>query len=312
MCQLLPVVLSSLRERNCVSAIQVAAGIVGSGFTGFVVLIVVRVFWFVVRRSNPEYAKQHKPGSGPFSTAKDFLALTVDGNSIRGWLTPSTNGAGILLVHTGSDRLELLPEAEALAEQGFGVMLFDLPGRGESSFVRRDHEAFCNGVRAAIDEMIREPTIAPSRVGALGFSCGAAYVAEVASRDSRLAAVVLAGGFSDIDAQTQQDFRRWGSLSQVPAIFLTRWLRRGGADALKPKHHLPTISPRPVLIIGNEDDRGVPKGSARALFEWANQPKELVVYPGECHGNYVRNWPDAFPQQINGFFRRALVEHQPD
>ena len=58
---------------------------------------------------------------------------TADGVTLRGWYVPSRNGAAIIALH-GSDgnRDQLLWHAQALAEHGYGVLLFDLRAHGES------------------------------------------------------------------------------------------------------------------------------------------------------------------------------------
>ena len=66
-----------------------------------------------------------------------------DGVRLSGWYIASRNGAAIVLVHGGGgDRQGTIRHARMLAEAGYGVLLYDARGRGESA----GHE---NAVRLA-------------------------------------------------------------------------------------------------------------------------------------------------------------------
>ena len=57
----------------------------------------------------------------------------VDGLRLSGWYAPSRNGAAVVLVHGGGgDRTGPLDHARLLRRHGYGVLLYDSRGRGES------------------------------------------------------------------------------------------------------------------------------------------------------------------------------------
>lgn len=59
-------------------------------------------------------------------SARDIELHTAAGRVLRGWLGPSTNGAGVVLANgSDADRTQLLPEADILARAGYGVLVFD-------------------------------------------------------------------------------------------------------------------------------------------------------------------------------------------
>ena len=58
---------------------------------------------------------------------------TSDGVRLSGWYVPPRNGAVIALVHGGGgDREGTILHARMLAKAGYGVLLYDARGRGES------------------------------------------------------------------------------------------------------------------------------------------------------------------------------------
>ena len=72
-------------------------------------------------------------GEPPSAAYRDVAFEASDGLDIKGWYRPSENGAAVLLVHGGSsDRKGSVAHAEMLARRGYGVLLYDARGRGES------------------------------------------------------------------------------------------------------------------------------------------------------------------------------------
>ncbi|MCI0438573.1 MAG: prolyl oligopeptidase family serine peptidase, partial [Chloroflexi bacterium] len=44
------------------------------------------------------------------------------------------------------------------------------------------------------------------------------------------------------------------------------------------------VSPRPLLLVHGQDDYRLPPQCSEQIYEWAREPKELVIYPGAGHG----------------------------
>src|SRR5215212_3854674 len=61
------------------------------------------------------------------------VSFDARGTAVRGWFIAPSNGAAVLLLHgSDADRSQLAHEAHLLAQHGYGVLLFDWPGHGES------------------------------------------------------------------------------------------------------------------------------------------------------------------------------------
>src|SRR4051812_3312767 len=95
--------------------------------------IAFRAFRAEARYLNPARGKIEKPADAAALALRDVALTTAEGTRVHGWLLPSRNGAAIVYVHgSPSDRSGLLPEARALARAGYGALLLDVPGHGES------------------------------------------------------------------------------------------------------------------------------------------------------------------------------------
>jgi pimeloyl-ACP methyl ester carboxylesterase len=226
---------------------------------------------------------------------------------VKGWFVAPRNGATVILVHgAGADRSQMLPEARLLVEHGFGVLLFDLPGHGESEGSVHWSEGERHALAGALDWLGGRREVDGGRVGALGFSMGGYVLAQVAMHDQRLRAVALAGTPPDVAAQSQWQFRRFHQLTQLPARLA---LLRGGIhlDEPQPAVAVAGISPRPLLLVAGTEDPTVPLPLARQLHAAAREPKDVLVIDGAGHGGYDQTAPDAYRARVLEFFTRALA-----
>jgi len=97
-----------------------------------------------------------------------------------------SNGATIVLSHGyGGTQDELLPVVDFLARAGFSVLTYDLRGCGRSSGSGTFGALETEDLISAIDFLVARPDVDSSRVGALGFSMGAATTVMAAARDLR-------------------------------------------------------------------------------------------------------------------------------
>jgi dipeptidyl aminopeptidase/acylaminoacyl peptidase len=234
--------------------------------------------------------------------------VASDGIALQGWYVPSRNRAAIVLGHGwGGERDQLLPEAASLASSGYGVLLFDWRGHGESGGTgttwgvdeQRDLDA-------AVTFLRTRPDVDSLRIGGIGFSMGGMILATVASRDPRVRAVVLEGAFSSLEDEMRHDEGKWGWWSGSVAVWT---LKRAGVaiDRVRPIDHLCRISPRPLFVIVGSRDRDLPVDVARRMFEAACEPKSLWIIPGATHRSYANVAGLEFGRRLVAFFDQALL-----
>ena len=66
------------------------------------------------------------------------------------------------------------------------------------------------------------------------------------------------------------------------------------------------ISPRPLLMIHDLQDRQLPKESAEALLRAASEPKQLWHVPDAAHGRGWQQAPEEYERRTVAFWRNAL------
>lgn len=217
------------------------------------------------------------------------------------------NRACIVLAHgSSSDHGTLLPEATFLARAGFGVLALDFPGHGQSdgaiTWGRNERAA----LGSALDFVSRQPAVDGERLGLFGFSMGGYIATQLAAADQRVRATVIAGAPGDAREHTLYEYRRWGVLTQWPALLALK-VSGMDLDTLVPRQVIGRIAPRSVLLVGGEDDEHVPPWMMRQLFDAARHPKQLLLVKGAGHGGYAEAAPHDYPSSVLAFFERALL-----
>ena len=140
---------------------------------------------------------------------------TADGLTLKGWYVPSRNGAAVIAApgRAGSQK-----PARMLVRHGYGVLLFDRRGEGES---QGDPNAFgwdaSNDMRAAVAFLQRRPDVDNGRIGGIGLSVGGETLLQTAAESNGLKAIVSdgAGARSIREDVTLPGWRNW---SEVPDL----------------------------------------------------------------------------------------------
>ncbi len=229
------------------------------------------------------------------------------GQKLRGWYAPGAMSAAVILLHGwGADRTGVLIEARALAGAGFGVLLFDLPGHGESDGPAELGEGSRLALVRAVDWLAQRPDVDSSRIGALGFSWSGYVLAQVAAKDARIRATVLESTPGDADECTRWEFGRFGLLTQLPALAADRLAGIRASDG-RAIDAIGSISPRPVFLVSGDRDPTVPPFMVEELYASARDPKELWIVPQAGHAGLAGEAPPEFGPRIVGFFRRSLT-----
>ena len=116
---------------------------------------------------------------------------TSDGLTLKGWYIRSRNGAAVI---SFPGRASSQKRAKMLADHGYGVLLFDRRGEGESE---GDPNLFGwqgeRDVHAAVAFLQRRPDVDPERIGGIGLSVGGEMMIEAAAESPALKAIVSEG-----------------------------------------------------------------------------------------------------------------------
>lgn len=280
------------------------------GGIGLACLIVELGYIITITRPDPGVI-------GPPPKSKDGIeyqpvTLFNEQEDIRlsGWYIPSQNGAAIIVLHGfGNTRLAMKDRADALARHGYGVLLYDLRGHGESGGnVRAFGWQDIADVKIALDFLLQREEVDPDRIGILGFSIGGQIAIRAASEYEQIRAILADDpGFVTVDdapppSNTKERILYF--VSWVDGRGVSLWtgipIPAGIPEALR------NIAPRPILFI----DTGQAEGRAlvRYFYQIADEPKELWEIPEANHGAQFIARPLEYEEKMILFFDHALLD----
>jgi hypothetical protein len=244
-------------------------------------------------------------GEPPSAAYRDVAFEASDGLDIKGWYRPSENGATVLVVHGGSsDRKGSVAHAELLARHGYGVLLHDARGRGESDGSENNYGwDWGKDIAGALAFLKRQDGVDPERIGALGLSTGADVLIEVAAERDDVKALVADGAA----AGSFEDGQRLSGVSPAtpPAWLMFTTIRVLSGDAPGPPLEDLIASMRtPTLLIsaGTAIERDF-----NVLYDQASRgPVEHWNLPDARHTDAIRDRPADYERRVVAFFDRTL------
>jgi acetyl esterase/lipase len=277
-------------------------------------LLVAYVFVFPVSAALVVTHKYREPVGEPPSGAYESVTFdSADGLELSGWYIPSRNRAAVLVVHGGGgDRNGTVEHAELLARHGYGVLVYDARGRGESE---GSPVAFGWGwpkdVAGALAFLRGRPDVDPERVGGLGLSTGADVLIEVAAQDRDLRAVVSDGA----TAGSFADYRNLDGLDEAAPFYWTMYTAArvfSGASPGRPLKELVTeVSPTPLLLIATGGSLATEIDFNRIYADAAREHVEHWELPDVNHTAAIRERPGEYERRVAGFLDQALLERGP-
>lgn len=254
------------------------------------------------------------PAPGPVPEGYESVRFaSEDGTQLAGWIATAPAGApAVVLVHGfRNGRRDMLPWAAWLRAAGYGVLLFDTRGVGESGGGTIGLGATePRDVRAAARLLAeRQGT---DRVAVLGVSLGAGSAILAAEGEAVIRAVVADSVWPDQRfALDRLAHLRVGPVT-VPLLGYGPWVVNAlvGSDvgSARPDLVLPRLSPRPVLLVHSADDANAttPLAGAVAMREAAANA-DLWVAPRGGHAGALLAQPVEYRARVLDFLGAALT-----
>ena len=243
---------------------------------------------------------------------RDVSLTTADGVQLSGWYIPGGSGAAVALVHgSGSTRSDVLPQAQVLARNGFGVLLFDARGHGRSAGRAMDFGWYGDqDVTAAVDYLASRPEVTGGRIGVVGISMGGEEAIGAMASDPRIRAVVAEGATN----RTAAD-KAWlptvygvrGALQQAldTVMYATADLLTDAGPPIPLRDAAARAAPRPVLLI---TAGAVPDEDTAARYIQAGSPDtvDILTVPDAPHAGGLATDPTLWQTQVTAFLTSNL------
>ncbi len=244
----------------------------------------------------------HRPIGNPPSAEYETVRFTAsDGVDLEGWYRASRNGASLLMISGGGgNRRSTLRHAEMLVRHGYGVLVYDPRGSGNSEGTINSYGwGWEKDAAAALDFLgTRE-----DRIGVLGLSTGADIAIDIAARRRDVQAVVADGaaaiGYEDYEEYMDSAIQR----APMWLLFKTIEVIQGRSGPKESLADQIARSRAPHLIIS----AGPPEKKWGELYDRAGGDRsELWYLPDAGHTAALRQYPDAYEERVVSFFDENL------
>ena len=248
------------------------------------------------------------PGANLGAAYRTATFTTSDGLRLSGWYVPSRNGAAVIVSPGRSAQAQ--EHARMLIRHGYGVLVFDRRGEGQSQGDRNMYGwSGDKDLIAAVTFLRRQSDIRHGEIGGLGLSVGGEMLLQTAAETTGLKAVVSEGA----GRRSLREHLHIPGLGTVQK-WLTPWVVQTGALVVMSNtapppdlaHVVSRISPRPMLLIramhGLDDE-----SLNRVYYAHARQPAALWEVPRGGHTGALAALPRQYEARVVGFFDRALL-----
>jgi uncharacterized protein len=250
-------------------------------------------------------ARAEVPEARLGASHEDVTLETSDGLELEGWYVPSRNHAAVIVFpgRTGTQR-----HARMLARHGYGVLVYDRRGEGDSD---GDPNSwgwdFDKDIRAGLDFLERRADVDPQRIGGLGLSVGGEMMLQTAAETDRLAAVVAEGAGARTAGEEIDDVSGLDKL-ETALTYGARDIANSILQNRLPPDNLlqliPEIAPRPIFLIhAGADDAG---HRGPDYFRAARGPKQIWEARGG-HTDGITEQPAEYERRVVAFFDGALL-----
>ena len=243
---------------------------------------------------------------------EDFRLEVDEGVTLAGWYVPpaETPGPVVVLLHgSRSDRLDTRWHAEQLIRAGYGILMYDQRGLGESTGNKVTVGWEDGGdLVAAADWLAAWPGVDADRIGVVGLSLGAQVALNAAHEDQAAFAALWLDG---TQAQTETDLPMAENAGERFATFMNRILfnileLHLGRPAPPPfKEILPGLTgPHIVMVAAGADD--VERRINAGYVPLMGPNFEYWLIEGAGHLGGPSLIPEAYAGRMLAFFDGVL------
>ncbi len=264
----------------------------------------------------PRRVLEHRPDDiGP--GGEEIAFPSRDGLMLRGWwFPPRGTGRALVFLHGyGAHRIDALwggdEIARHFANEGYGLLLFDLRGHGTSDAARLSF-----GVSERADLLGALDAVAARGVpractAVIGVSFGASTVLLAAADLDGLAAIVSDSAFAESWPIIRRRMRQVAPLltrirPDRAILRLARLLYGVDLQQSRPAETIAALGTTPVLLIHGDADDYIPPAHARQL-QAALPRAELLLVPGADHAQTFMQDRGAWLARVDVFLEAAFA-----
>jgi len=228
---------------------------------------------------------------------------TSDALELAAWYVPSKNRAAVV-VFPGATRAK---EARMLVGHGYGVLLLEARGQGDSEgdTVRWAGD---RDLLAGAAYLQNRPDVDPARIGGFGFSVGGEILLEAAAQSTAFKAVVSEGAGERVGEADVSGAEKFLAAPMQAAITAATTVFSNHGPPPPIVDRIGRIAPRSVLLIYADPGSGGESTRQTKYYAAAREPKAIWKVPGSEHTGGIDARPAEYERRVVAFFDHALLE----
>ena len=251
--------------------------------------------------------RAHVPTADLGAPYEEVEFRTSDGLLLKGWYIASRNGAAVI---SFPGRAGSQSRAKLMADHGYGVLLFDRRGEGESegdpNLLGWQGE---RDIHAAVEFLQNRPDVDPQRIGGIGLSVGGEMMIGAAAESDALKAIMSEGGSGrsvrdDLaNDAVGLDVLVGRSFFTAGAALWTSNLPPATLESLVGEIPSSTAT----FFVYGEQGQPEEEPANKLFHENATGYSELWEVPGSGHMKGIEAQPAQYEKRVVGFFDRTLL-----
>jgi len=271
------------------------------------------LIWIILSYAGARYASQpnlvelREPGHYFDIPVEKITLQTTDNVRIEGWYIKGDSAKAVVLANgIRGNRLGLIERAKFYAAEGFGVVLIDLRGTGESEAQPISygwHER--HDIHAAAD-FLRKKTY--THIGAHGISLGAAATVYGLQEQPDYAFVVLESCYGSVQDALNNRLKM-KHIPRFTTVFMQKfseWHLGVTMQELQPTEYI-KLAKMPILILAGDSEQRVKRTETEALYKNCGSPEKSLHYiKGAKHVDLLNHSPEAYRQNIRFFIKMVF------
>ncbi len=290
-----------------------------------IILYLVFIIFFISAllvyiNTHPPRYPLHIPPSKYDLKYEDVTFRSTDGLILRGWFIHGEQVSGseikrlptIIICHgLGANKSDFTDLANRLIEAHYNVLLFDFRRHGESDGKRTSIGYLeQKDLKGAIEYLKGRGDVDPDRLGAYGFSLGAAVIILTAVEQRDIKVIVADSPFTSLEEQAAIVIKSIYFLPTIPFLQISIWIYElyfwVDIGTISPIDVIHKLQPTPIMLIGGEEDEQMISSDIQRLFNAASEPKEIWIISGAIHGGTLIKAGDEYTTVVIGYFDRYL------
>jgi dienelactone hydrolase len=273
---------------------------------GALVVIAFVLFTSTISYVITHLARPYVPAAELGAPYEEVEFTTSDGLRLRGWYIESRNRAAVISFH---GRAGSQSRAKMMADHGYGVLLFDRRGEGESegdpNLLGWQGE---RDIHAAVKYLQSRPDVDPRRIGGIGLSVGGEMMIEAAAESRALKAIMSEGGSG---RSVRDNWANGGaSLDELLSFGVFTAATALWTSNMPPADLKGLVSEIPAstatFFVYGENGQPQEEPANAGFFAEAKGYTEIWEVPGSGHMKGIEAQPEEYERRVVGFFDRTL------